>query len=164
MPQWPDQNHTDAFYGNPRGRNGGASPKWESTNIVRIPTPWVLVTAWDFTPVRTIRVHRKCSDSLARVFEQIWRAATQQQSTIEAWGMHLYGGGYNFRAMRGSSRLSMHSWGCAVDFDPARNGFGDSTPHFANVPEVRNAFAGEAWVWGGDWRKKDGMHWQAARV
>jgi hypothetical protein len=164
MSKWPNQNDVDAFYGNPRGRNGNPSPTWEAGNIVRIATPWSLVTAWDLSPVRTIRVHRKCSDSLNRVLALIWQAARQKQSAIEAWGMHLYGGGYNFRLMRGSNRLSMHSWGCAVDFDPARNGYGDSTPHFANVPEVLAAFAGEEWTWGGDWRKKDGMHWQAAQV
>lgn len=78
--------------------------------------------------------------------------------------MHLYGGGYNFRLMRRSTRLSLHSWGCAVDFDPARNGFGDTTPHFEHFPAVLNAFANQGWTWGGKWSKPDGMHWQAADV
>jgi D-alanyl-D-alanine carboxypeptidase len=58
----------------------------------------------------------------------------------------------------------MHSWGCAIDFDSARNSFGDTTPNFALIPQVLDAFASEDWTWGGEWRKPDGMHWQAAGV
>ena len=76
-------------------------------------------------------------------------------------GPQLYGGGNNFRLMHSGSWLSMHNWGCAVDFAPANNVLGDDTPHFANTHEVLDAFAGEAWVSVGGWRKKDGLHWQA---
>ncbi|MGY3916723.1 M15 family metallopeptidase [Aeromonas australiensis] len=66
--------------------------------------------------------------------------------------------------MRGGTRLSMHSWGCAVDFDSSRNSFGDSTPNFQNIPAVLTAFESQGWTWGGKWKKPDGMHWQAASV
>lgn len=164
MSKWPHQNDVDEFYGNPRSTNGDASSKWESANLVRIATPWKLVTAWDFMPVKGVRMHRKCSESLERVFAKIWQAAGQQQQKINEWGMNLYAGGYNFRLMRGSSRLSMHSWGCAIDFDSARNSFGDKTPNFMLIPPVLEAFAAEEWRWGGAWSKPDGMHWQAANV
>ncbi|WP_040097376.1 M15 family metallopeptidase [Aeromonas australiensis] len=164
MTSWPHQSEVDTFYGNPRGRNGEASAKWESENIVRIKTPWKLVTAWDFAPVSSIRVHRRCSESLIAVFEQIWAAAGNDQLKINEWGMNLFAGGYNFRLMRGGTRLSMHSWGCAVDFDSSRNSFGDSTPNFQNIPAVLTAFESQGWTWGGKWKKPDGMHWQAASV
>lgn len=102
--------------------------------------------------------------SLSSVLGAIWDAAGRNQAKINEWGMNLDGGGYNFRLMRGSTRLSMHSWGCAVDFDPARNGFGDSTPNFENYPAVLSAFAAECWTWGGQWTRADGMHWQAADI
>lgn len=166
--RWPTQAERTAFYGDPRGPGGRASASWEAANLVRVPFPWRAVLAWDTnTPVASARVHRKCADSLARVFEAIWRAAratSNPQQAIESWGMHLYGGGYYFRAVRGGTSLSSHSWGCALDFDPARNGYGDATPHFAQVPEVLRAFEAEGWTWGGRWSKPDGMHWQAARV
>jgi hypothetical protein len=164
MSHWPHQSDVDAFYGNPRGRNGLASGAWESTNLVKVPTPWKLVTAWDGATVGGVRIHKKCAASLGRVFDAIWQAAGQKQSKINEWGMNLYGGGYNFRLMRGKTQLSMHSWGCALDFDPARNGFGDSTPNFANYPQVLAAFADEGWSWGGKWKTTDGMHWQAANI
>jgi hypothetical protein len=76
--------------------------------------------------------------------------------------MHLFGGAYNFRVMRGGSSLSMHAYGCAVDFDPARNGFGSRNPYLAKCPAVLEAFKREGWTWGGTWKKPDGMHFQAA--
>jgi len=162
MPLWPNQSNVDSFYGNPRGNDGGPSAAWEEANLTRLVPPWPLVTAWDGTPVKSIRIHRLCAESLRITLEAIWMAAGQNERVIKNWGMHLYGGGYSFRLMRGSNRLSMHSWGCAVDFDPERNKFGDTTPNFANCPAVLDAFAAEKWIWGGNWKKPDGMHWQAA--
>ena len=162
MPKWPHQSDVDAFYGNPRGANGEASPIWVDANIVKLAAPWPLVTAWDFQPVKAVRVHSKCSASLKKVLNQIWASANQDEAKIKEWGMHLYAGGFNFRAMRNGTKLSMHSWGCAIDFDSARNSFGDTTPNFATIPAVLDAFAAEGWTWGGKWTKPDGMHWQAA--
>jgi hypothetical protein len=162
--QWPHQSEVVAFYGNPQGQNGGPSVAWERANLVLVPTPWRLVTSWNGAPVRGVRVHRKCSDSLRQIFSDIWTASGQNQQKIQEWGMHLFGGGYNFRLMKDGRRLSMHSWGCAVDFDPTRNGFGDTTPNFANLPAVLKAFSDEGWTWGGTWTKPDGMHWQAANI
>lgn len=164
MSNWPHQNDVDTFYGNPRGRDGLENRKWVAENIVKVAAPWKLVTAWDFRPVAAVRIHRRCADSLTRVFERIWVAAGREQDRIHEWGMHLYAGGFNYRMMRGSTRLSMHSWGCAVDFDSARNAFGDRTPNFASIPQVLAAFDAEDWTWGGRWHKPDGMHWQAADV
>lgn len=162
---WPTQANRDQFYGNPRGPGERVSPAWEAANIVRVEIPWRAVLAWDTdTVVRTIRIHRLCADSLRRVLAAIWAASGQRQQTIEAWGMHLYGGAYEFRQVRGGTSLSSHSWGCAIDWDPIRNALGDKTPHFATVPEVRKAFADEGWTWGGGWSRPDGMHWQAART
>jgi D-alanyl-D-alanine carboxypeptidase len=164
MNNWPHQSDVDAFYGDPRGANGEASVKWESQNLARVPAPWKLITSWDFRPVSAIRIHKKCEPSLIKVLDTIWNAAGQRESKIKEWGMHLYAGAYNFRLMRGGTKLSMHSWACAVDFDSARNAFGDTTPNFATIPAVLDAFASEGWTWGGQWKKPDGMHWQAADV
>lgn len=162
MPVWPKQSECDAYYGNPRGRNGLASAAWEAANLVKVPVPWPMVAAWDSKiPIKSIRVHKRCAESLARVLAAIWKAAGNDPAVIGTWGMDLFGGGYNYRVMRGGARLSMHSYGCAVDFDPALNGMGDKTPNFANCPEVLAAFNAEGWVWGGDWSNPDGMHFEA---
>jgi hypothetical protein len=40
---------------------------------------------------------------------------------IQRLGIDLYGGCFNYRKMRGGSSWSKHSWGIAIDLDPARN-------------------------------------------
>lgn len=162
MSVWPKQSEVDSFYGNPRGRNGGASTKWESENLTTVLVPFKIT--YDSRPVTRIRIHKKCADSLLRVLNAIHVAYDKDQRQLDATGITIYGGAYNFRLMRGINRLSMHSWGCAIDFDPARNGLGDSTPNFANHPKILKAFKDEGWTWGGDWSRPDGMHWQAADV
>ena len=161
---WPLQSQCEAFYGNPRGRNGQASGPWESTNLVRITPPFKIYFAGK--PVSSLRIHNKCAESLTRIFNALWEAAGHDQKKLDEAGVTAFGGSYNFRLMRGSNVLSMHSYGCAIDLDPARNGFHDQHPHFANYPWVVKCFKDEGWTWGGDWagRSKDGMHFQAARV
>lgn len=165
MSTWPKQSAVDAFYGNPRGKNGGPSAVWERDNLITIPCPWPLVTAWEpHQPVSRIRIHKKCADSLSRVLARTWELSGKNNDVIEALGLHLFGGSYMFRMMRGSNRLSMHSWGCAIDFDPARNGLGDDTPFLKPDSIIVAAFKCEGWAWGGDWSRKDAMHFQAAVV
>lgn len=166
MINWPLQSQRDAFYGNPRGRDGRASGVWEKSNIVRIAPPFVMTFAGK--PVKTISIHKKCAESLSRSLAAIWEAAGRDQKTVDAWGASIFGGSYVYRLTRGGSILSTHAHGCALDLDPARNGFHDQTPHFgdgAAVAVVR-AFEAEGWTWGGHWRGRscDGMHFQAARV
>jgi hypothetical protein len=155
---WPVQSKCTAFYGNPRGGNGGPSRVWEAAHLTVVPCPWVL--RYDGKPVKGIRVHKKAAESLARVLEAIWVRVGRSQAEIDRIGMSIYGGAYNFRLMRGGSSLSMHSWGCAIDFDPERNGLGDKTP--AMDRRVIEEFEREGWEWGGHWSRPDGMHFQAA--
>lgn len=168
MSNWPHQNSARDFYGaNMRVSKGvaGPDPKWERDNLVLVPIPWRAVASWDHgLKIKAIRVHKRVAESLTRVLDRIWNDFGQSQKAIEIAGMHLIGGGYVWRAMRGGSRLSMHSYGCAVDFDPDRNGLGDPTPSMD--ARVVAAFKAEGWTWGGDWspRNRDGMHFQAASV
>lgn len=176
--KWPMQSGCDAFYGNPRGKNGLHDAKWARDNLVLVPVPFAMKTAWKnakggYDPITKIRVHRKCAESLTRVLNDIWARAGQKQATINAWGVNLFGGSFAFRTMRGGSKLSMHSWGCAIDLDPARNGLGDYTPILTPSHPVALAFKAEGWVHGADWngnskvldeRRPDAMHFQAARV
>lgn len=167
MQHWPNLAGRDKFYGDPRGKNGAASVKWEAENLVNVKAPWDMWTAWETSAGnrtkigKGVRVHRNVAASLARVFDAIWKASGESQAVIDSWGMHLLGGGYTFRLQRGGATLSNHSWGCAVDFDPARNGMGDHTPHFSNCPAVLKAFSDEGWRWGGHWSRPDAMHFEA---
>ncbi len=158
--KWPRLSELDAFYGNPRGKNGNPSLKWESANLVRLTPPWQMTYAGK--PIQSIRVHRKCHDSLARVFGAIAEAADHMPQVLARWGVTVFGGTYNYRLIRGSaSRLSNHAYGAAIDLDPERNAMGDRTPHFATCKEVLAAFEAEGWAWLGKTSVHDGMHWEA---
>ena len=126
---WPKQSECNQFYGDPR-KDGFIN------NLVGVRFPWQCFTSWDGKVYKFVQVHQSCAESLRRILAEIWTAAEQSQEKIHEWGMDICGGGYNFRVIRGGTSLSMHSYGCAVDFDPARNALGDPTPHFEGCNAV----------------------------
>lgn len=160
----PDAASLNDFYGNPdRDGNGAADRAWEDANLDAIVPPYRMVLAWaPQTPVKTIRIHKRCSLSLRRILQAICDHYPDQ-GALEAARMHLFGGAYNFRLKRGGASLSNHSWGAAIDLDPERNGFGVRWRPNAGMmpPEVVEIFAAHGWAWGGRWSKPDGMHFEA---
>jgi hypothetical protein len=146
------------------------SAVWEAANMVYIPPVFRMTYAG--VPLKRIRVHKHCAQSLAKILDNLNAAAKGKQETLDLWGVSIFGGVVNYRLMRGGNSLSIHSYGAAIDLDPARNGMYDKTPRFAEFPEVLKSFEKEGWKWGGDWngngssadeRLADGMHWQATR-
>ena len=169
--KWPRQSEVLAYkspYGDPRGRYGMPSKVWQSTNLTYVAVPFAMRMA--DMKISRIAIHKHCAQSLARILAALKTAASGSQETLEEWGVTRFGGSFNYRPMRGSTTLSMHAFGCAIDLDPANNFLGDATPRFARYPQVLDAFKAEGWTWGGDWdgdgtnadqRVHDGMHWQA---
>lgn len=165
---WPRQNEMKAFYGNPDSDADGAADRaWEDANLVRITPAFDMILAWDpSVKLKSIRIHRRCSESLTRILYQIAHDFPTQQAR-EAAGVHLFGGSYSFRMKRGGTTLSTHSFGCAIDLNPAGNPMGKPwKPLKGMLPQlVIAAFKEEGWVWGGDWKNNpDPMHFQAARL
>lgn len=86
-------------------------------------------------------------------------------------------GCYNFRPIRGYEKkyeaalktnkalsityLSIHSWGCAVDVNAAWNGLGKE-PQLSE--DFVWCFERAGFDWGGRWKRKDGMHFQLAKI
>lgn len=154
MATWPLQSNCPSFYGDPRIENA----KWQSRWLIGIAPPWKIY--FDGKPVNQIRVHRKCAESFIRILLAIWKRLGQSQAEIDRVGLSKFSGSYNLRTIRGSNALSMHAYGCAVDFDSANNSLGDTTP--AMDRRVIEEFEREGWEWGGHWSRPDGMHFQAA--
>ena len=50
---------------------------------------------------------------------------------------------------------SCHSYGLAIDINAAENGL-NKQPKL--TPEFVKCFTDEGWVWGGKWKRPDGMH------
>lgn len=172
--KFPTQSNVLAYrsiYGDPRGaRPDQASLSWQRANLIRITPPYRMTYAG--TPIKGVTIHKACAPAFAGLFELLKTAAKGKQETLDHWGVSIFGGSFNYRLMRNLSTLSMHSFGCAIDLDPARNGLGDRTPRFAEFPEVVKAFRDSGLCWGADWdgdgntantRTFDGMHLQATQ-
>ncbi len=88
--------------------------------LVTIQLPYPMRLAWDTdTSIHKIRCHKLVADNFLKVFNEIHRAYGYIK--IKELGIDLFGGCFNFRKMRGGDSWSTHSWGIAIDLDPARN-------------------------------------------
>lgn len=160
---WPLQKNARSFYGNP------AEPDWFASNVVKVVPPYPLTYAGK--PVKAVSIHKKCADSLRRVFDAISSAYVRQYGAkmlehMIADGVTIYDGSYNYRPIAGSSNLSMHAYACALDFDAARNGFtyDRAKGNFKTASIIVQAFKAEGWRWGGDYvNRRDPMHFEAVR-
>lgn len=137
--------------------DGTPMPAWEAAWIQRLAIPRELAYL-DGSTITRVAVHRKAAPSLLAALTEINR--------VGLWSyLQPYGGGFNFRLKRGSSRLSMHALGLAVDFDPEANAMGVPVKHtrFGGTTEglaVVRLFALYGWSWGGRFERPDAMHFQ----
>jgi len=88
--------------------------------LVTIPLPFPMRLAWEIsTEVNKISCHKDIATRLSSVLKDI--LAHYGKDKIKELGIDLFGGCFNYRKMRGGTSWSMHSWGIAIDLDPARN-------------------------------------------
>ncbi len=152
---FPTQANVPVFYGR-KGEEGGYTPP-----MGRVELPFPIF--YDGQPVRVLRPHEKCAESLARVFIRLAEAFPDEASRREA-GILTYNGLYNPRKMRNGSAWSMHSWAIAIDLDAGRNGNRTHWPAQAVMPlEVMECFAAEGWMAAGAFWGRDAMHFQATQ-
>lgn len=153
--QWPRQKDIEAFYGKP------------GANQVKMSTPYPLFLDWDQSvKINAFMIHTKCAESATRAMEKILSVYGPTQ--IHQLGLNQFGGCLNVRPMRGGTRMSMHSWGCAIDWDADRNSLrmDHKTAQLAK-PEYQpfiDAWYTEGWIGLGRERDFDWMHVQAARL
>ncbi len=136
-------------------------------NQVYVQLPFAHRLAWKLeTKITRFQCHEKVHDSLSRVLKRVADAYTEEQ--IRELRLDRWGGCLNVRKMRGGSRYSMHSWGIALDYDPANNKlkWGRDRAAFAR-PEYDTwwrLWEEEGWISLGRHRNFDWMHVQAARL
>lgn len=125
----------EEMFGNPANADGTLNEAWEGRNIRKIPPPdgWQLYYQEDgrLTEVTGIRLHRLLADSFVSVLDEIWSVAAREcgggasNGDIRAWlhqhCMDQHGGGFNFRKITAGTKLSLHSYGIAIDWDPDHN-------------------------------------------
>lgn len=146
-----------AFYGDPRVNNDA----WQAANLVRVEPPWQM--NYDGKPIKGIQIHKKVAPALSAALTDILQHFKGDIDQIHRVGMHNFSGSYNYRVVRGSSRLSTHAFGAGIDMDAARNPMTYDKNFKYPLAEVNPFFEKHGFYWGGNYKtRKDGMHWQAA--
>jgi hypothetical protein len=153
--RWPRQKDVEKVFG-PVGKN---------QTLLKL--PFAMRLAWDKRQlVNRFSIHEKVHDSAARCFARIADAYDAEARRLT--GIDLFGGCLNVRKMRGGSAWSMHAWGIAIDFDPARNqlrwGRDKARLALPDCARFWRIWEEEGWLSLGRARNFDWMHVQAARL
>lgn len=141
----------------------------QSAVIARYGRPWDDADGWSklwLAPVKLpaslarltrrgeLWVNRDLVDVLTVGFQQISDAGLSDK-------IETYDGCWNVRKIRGSlTQWSTHSWGLAIDLNAATNGMGVVPVIDRGVVEI---FKGLGFIWGGEFKRLDGMHFQRVR-
>lgn len=153
--QFPRYSQMEAFYGKP------------GTNLVRMKTPYKCRIAWDKEKsIEAFMIHKLCAPTAQEAMEEALEH--YGYDGLVELGLDLFGGCYNERAMKGGTRLSTHSWGAAIDWDPERNqlrwGSDRAVMDNADRRPFLDAWERRGWVSLGRARNFDWMHLQACRL
>jgi hypothetical protein len=97
-----------------------------------------------------------CNLDLVAPLEQALRNIINRglEAEVKTWD-----GCFNIRKKRGLKTWSLHAWGIAIDINAAWNGLGKE-PQMSQ--ELVKCFTDAGFHWGGNWKRKDGMHFQLA--
>ena len=138
-------------------------PNENGTYLKTITLPYPMRIAWDTdTKVTKMRCHKDAADAFLAVFNDL--LAHYGYERIVELGIDLYGGCFNFRKMRGGTSWSTHSWGIAIDLDPARNTLKETakTARFARAEykDMIDIFYKHGFISLGREKNFDWMHFQ----
>ena len=124
---------------------------FEAKNIVSFDLPYPLF--YNGKLVLRSRCHRLAVENFLKAFNLLLDSGLSDQ-------VRSYGGIYQYRAKRGGTEPSVHSWGIAVDLEPVKFPL-RSLKRFS--PEVVNALKLAGFSYGGDFKnRRDPQHFQMA--
>lgn len=130
---------------------GRPTKLWDNM-MTQVKFPEPLPSAWmsDVTITRCT-VHKLIAPIVEKVLKEIHSKGL--------WPKLIdFGGGYYVRPKRSSgNEYSTHSWGIALDFNVKNNQMGMRPEMDMRIVDV---FEKAGFVWGGRWKKPDGMHFQ----
>lgn len=130
---------------------------WEEENITSVYIP-VLdgVQTYGGKFNGRVRFHKKGAEQLSRAFAAVKDAGLGSR-------ILFFDGSFVPRLMRGSTMLSRHSWGTALDLNADWNGFRQKPAARGtrgSLYEIADVVKPFGFSWGGDWSSPDGMHFE----
>ncbi len=75
--------------------------------------------------------------------------------------LKTWDGCFIIRQKRGLSSMSLHSWALAFDVNAFENGLGVAPKLSSGFVKC---FTDAGCAWGGNWQRRDGMHFQISRI
>ena len=150
----PGRNRNEAFF----KKMYGASARDVSAHLVTVawsPDPRVKVP---FTSVNgASRQLQAVADELAQL--------SNQDRTLEKYLLSPLGGTFNWRVIVGTTKLSVHSFGAAIDINTKYSDYWHNTPgqpvYRNKIPlSIVNVFEKHGFIWGGKWAHYDTMHFE----
>jgi hypothetical protein len=133
--------------------DGHLKPEWESGHLATAKLPFSITLSWDRSQkVKGIYCHKLLTPVVSALFAKIDSQGLTNQ-------IRTFGGCFNYRPKRQSSKFSTHCWGIAIDLNPETNRQGSAGDMH---PEIVALFREHGFKWGGDWtgKSKDPMHFQ----
>ena len=136
---------------------------WVADNIVTIEVPVLKGIASDGGRFGgKVRLHRLIAEPFANAFAEIASKPKLREKLL------FWSGGFVPRhiARNPSRPLSPHSWGVAFDLNDEWNGWGsEGAPkgEKGSIVELRPVFEKWGFYWGGNFSKRDPMHFQYGR-
>ena len=119
------------------------------------------MTLWDVPEELEIGVIPKriyCNKDLVKPLKKAFQSLIETGCVKE---LKTWDGCFNIRKIRGGNAMSLHSWGLAIDVNAFENGL-NAEPKLS--PQFVKCFTDAGFDWGGIWNRKDGMHFQLAKI
>ena len=99
-----------------------------------------------------------CNKDLIEPLKKAFKALVDTGHVKE---LKTWDGCFNIRKKRGLSSMSLHSWAIAIDVNAFENGLNQTPKLSAGFVKC---FTDNGFEWGGTWKRKDGMHFQLAKI
>lgn len=121
----------------------------------------IYMTVWDVPANLEIGVIPKKLYCNKAMIVPLTKAFTSLIKTGFVKELKTWDGCFNIRKKRGLASMSLHSWGIAIDVNAAWNGL-NVTPVLSKG--FVKCFTDAGFDWGGNWTRKDGMHFQLNKI
>ena len=175
----------NAIFGVPYTADMTLNSQWYDANIISIDLPYPMFLAWNVdTKVTHIRVHKLVAKKFQKALTSVANKARQLckqkypapdgltpgmltvfynekvAEFLHEQHLDLFGGTFEFRVQRGSTVISLHSYGIAIDIDPGHNPMGKIA---TTIPTwYITCWTDVGFDWGGTFAGKrvDSMHFE----
>jgi hypothetical protein len=132
-----------------------ALAKYGDPNLQRAMVLWDVPGYMEIGVIpKRIYCNRDMIEPLSKAFHNLIQ--TGHVNELKTWD-----GCFNIRKKRGLSSMSLHSWGIAIDVNAFENGLNQTPKLSAGFVKC---FTDAGFYWGGNFKRRDGMHFELSDI